>query len=205
MKKLIPCSCLVLIMLFISCTSTKITSSWRAPEKHLHSGEWKKILVVSLLKSETNRRKVEDEMVKYLKGKGVASYTYLDDNFNTKNEEELRKKIKTDGFDGAITMRLIDVDKEKVYIPEERNLYPNYYNNFSQYYNRSFRNYNTPEYYVVTKTFIIETIVYSIEDDKIIWSGITETFNPNSVKNTTKEIAQVVYKKMVDEGFIQKN
>ncbi|MEO8235891.1 MAG: hypothetical protein ABI549_10800 [Flavobacterium sp.] len=205
MKKLITSSCLILIILFISCTSTKITSSWREPEKHLHSGEWKKILVVSLLKNETNRRKVEDEMVKHLKGKGVASYTYLDDNFNKQNEEELKKKIKADGFDGAITMRLIDVDKEKVYIPEERNLYPNYYNNFSQYYNRSLHYYSTPEYYVVTKTFIIETIVYSIEEDKIIWSGITETFNPNGIKYTTKEIAKVIYKKMIDEGFIQKN
>lgn len=206
MKKSIFYSCLLLLLFFVSsCSTTKITSSWREPEKHLHKGEWNKILVVSLLKNEISRRKVENEMVKYMNGKGIVSYNYLDENFNKKNEDELRKKIKADGFDGAITMRLIDVDKEKIYIPEQRNVYPDYYHDFSRYYHRNWIYYTTPGYYVVTKTFIVETIVYSIKDDKIIWSGITETFDPDGVKNMTREIAKVIYKKMIEEGFIQEN
>ncbi len=205
MKKFLSYNCLTLLMFLISCTSTKITSSWREPDKHLHSGEWNKVLVVALLKNETSRRKVEDELLKYMNGKGIVSYNYLDENFNKKDEEQLSKKLKADGFDGAVTMRLIDVDKEKIYIPEQRNVYPDYYHDFSRYYHRNWIYYTTPGYYVVTKTFIVETIVYSIKDDKIIWSGITETFDPDGVRNMTREIAKVIYKKMIDEGFVQKN
>lgn len=87
----------IFIMLLYSCSSTRIISSWRDPEKQIHASDWKKVLVVALLRNETNRRRAEDEMVKYLHGKGFTSYSYLGENFNPKNEEALRNKIKKIG------------------------------------------------------------------------------------------------------------
>ena len=186
-----------------SCSSTKIISSWRDSNKQIHAGEWKKVLVVALLRNETNRRRAEDEMVKYLHGKGITSYSYLDKTADPKDEAVLRNKIKKDGFDAAITMRLIDVDKEKIYTPEQHYMYPVYYNDFSLYYQRNWIYYSTPGYYTVTKKFIIETVIYSIQDDKIIWSGITETYDPQQVEKLTDEIAHAIHKKMLEEGFIE--
>ena len=186
-----------------SCSSTKIISSWRDPNKQIHAGEWNKVLVVALLRNETNRRRGEDEMVKYLHGKGITSYSYLDKTADPKDEAVLRNKIKKDGFDAAITMRLIDVDKEKIYTPEQHYMYPVYYNDFSLYYQRNWIYYSTPGYYTVTKKFIIETVIYSIQDDKIIWSGITETYDPQQVEKLTDEIAHAIHKKMLEEGFIE--
>ncbi|MEI3789345.1 MULTISPECIES: hypothetical protein [unclassified Chryseobacterium] len=187
-----------------SCSSTHIASSWRDPDKQIHPTDWKKVLVVALLRNETNRRSAEDEMAKYLDGKGITSYSYLDENFNRKDEQALRSKIKKDGFDAAITMRLIDVDKEKVYTPQQYYMYPMYYNDFITYYYRNWMYYNIPGYYTITKKFIIETIIYSIKDDKIIWSGITETYDPKGVKRLTNEIARALRNKMQQEGFIEK-
>ncbi|WP_449398073.1 hypothetical protein [Chryseobacterium wanjuense] len=157
-----------LLLFVISCGSTQIVNSWRDPDKHIHPGDWKKVLVVALLKNETNRRKAEDEMVKYLNGKGIPSYQYLDGKFNQNDEEALRNKMKKDGFDAAITVRLVDVDREKIFIPEQHYMYPLYYDDFSKYYFRNRLFFNTPGYYTVTKKFIIETVIYSIQDDKII-------------------------------------
>ena len=105
---------ILITVFFCSCSTTKITSSWKEPNTHLFTGEWNKILVVALLKNETNRRKVEEELLNYLNGKGIVSYKYLNDDFNKIDEVKFRNKIKADGFDGAITLRLIDIDKEKV-------------------------------------------------------------------------------------------
>jgi hypothetical protein len=197
---------LIISVLFVailcSCSSTKIVSSWKDPNAQIHANQWKKILVVALLKNETNRRKAEDQMIQHLGQKGITSYSYLGENYTKTNEEELRKKMKNDGFDAAITMRLVDVDKEKIYTPAQHHLYPVYYNNFSRYYYRSWNFYTTPGYYTVTKKFIIETVIYSIEDDKIIWSGITETYNPENIEKLTNEIATVIHDKMIAEGFI---
>ena len=133
------------------------------------------------------------------------SYNYLDANFNERNEDALRDKIRSDGFDGAVTMRLVDIDKEKIYTPGYGAPYPFSYRNFSGYYYRSWSFLSTPGYYTTTKTNTIETNVYSIKEDRIIWSGLTETTNVDGVKAMTEEVVKVVYRKMVKEGFITNN
>jgi hypothetical protein len=187
-------------MTMASCTATKITSSWREPDKTVLFSELNKVLVVAMFGNETNRRRAEDQMVAYMHGKGVVSYFYLNDAFNKRDVEGIRQKIRVDGYDGAVTMRLVDVEKEKVYSPGTTS-YPADYRNFSGYYYRNW--FYPPGYYTMTKVYTIETNVYSIKEDRIIWSGLTQTTDPDGVKQLTEEVAKVVYKKMVAEGFIR--
>lgn len=203
MKSLIRLSFFLFFLLIFSCSSTHIISSWKDPNIQIHSGDWNKVLVVALLQNETNRRRAEDEMVKLLKGIGISSYSYLNRQLSPNDLEAMRSRLTTDGFDVAITMRLIDVDKEKIFTPAQHYLYPTYYQTFSGYYYRGWINYTTPGYYTVTEKYIIETVVYSIENDKIIWSGITETYDPQKIEKLTDEIAYVIHKQMLKEGFIE--
>ena len=203
MRQIILLFCTISVIILIGCNSTKITNSWREPNKEVVLDKLEKVLVVALFKDETSRHKAEDEMVSYLAGKGVESYNYLNENFNKKNEEAIRQKIKADGFDGAVTMRLIDEEKEKIYTPGNIALYPTYYRNFSGYFYRNWSYYSEPGYYSTTKIYKVETNVYSIKEDKIIWSALTETTDPGGVKKLTEEITKVVYKAMVKEGFIK--
>jgi hypothetical protein len=198
MRKLL----LLFILILNSCSSTKIVSSWREPDKEISIQNLNKVLVVALFKSETSAHKAENQMVGYLNGKGVESYNYFKSNFNKDNEEAIRTRIKKDGFDGAVTMRLIDVDKEKIYTPGETNYYPGYYRSFSGYYYNRWNYSTTPGYYTTTKTFTVETNVYSIKMDKIIWTALTETTNPDGLEKLTSEVAKVVYKQMLKEGFV---
>ncbi len=190
------------ILTVSACSSTKITSTWREPNKEISLNKLNKVLVVALFQNETSRRKAEDQMVSYFYGKGVASYDYLDKNISTKNEEAIREKIKNDGFDGAVTMRLLDVDKEDVYSRGNISRYPAYYNNFSSYYFRNWGYYSNPGYYLTTKTYTVETNVFSIKEDKIIWTGITKTTDPSGVEKMTNEIGKAVFNEMVKEGFV---
>jgi hypothetical protein len=202
MKNLIIAAYILGILTLSSCSSTKITSSWREPNKEISLKKLNKVLVVALFQDETSRRKAEDQMVSYFYGKGVTSYNYLDKNISEKNEDAIREKIKNDGFDGAVTMRLLDVDKEEVYSRGNISMYPSYYRNFSGYYFRNWGYYSNPGYYASTKTYTVETNVFSIKEDKIIWTGITKTTNPSGVLKMTDEIGKAVFNEMVKEGFI---
>ena len=205
MKNLKILSSILIIALLTSCSSsTRITTSWREPNKEISINNLKKVLVVALLKNETSRHKAEDQMLGYLNGKGVTSYNYLDDNFNKLNEVAIINKIRSDGFDGAVMMRLVDVEKEVTYTPGRYNSFPSYYQDFGGYYRRGWQNYSTPEQYNTTKTFNVETNVYSLKENKIVWSALTESVNPDGVEQMTAEIADVVYKKMLKEGFVSK-
>lgn len=202
MKNLILVTYIFGMLAISSCSSTKITSTWREPNKEISLNKLNKVLVVALFQNETSRRKAEDQMVSYFYGKGVASYNYLDKDISTKNENAIREKIKNDGFDGAVTMRLLDVDKEDVYSRGNISMYPSYYRNFSGYYFRNWGYFSDPGYYSTAKTYTVETNVFSIKEDKIIWSGITKTTDPSGVTKMTDEIGKAVFNEMVKEGFI---
>jgi hypothetical protein len=202
MKKALQFFCFIAALFTASCSSTKITSSWSEPDKKVIINNLNKVLVVALFKNETDSRKAEDQMAGYLKGKGVVSYNYFKSKFDKSNEEAIQKKIKADGFDGAITMRLVDMEQEKIYTPRDISSFPSYYYGFSGYYHRSYHYYSNPAYYTTTKIYTVEVLVYSIREDKIIWTGLTETTDPDGVKKMTEEIAKVVYQKMRREGFV---
>lgn len=192
------------LFFIFSCKSTKIASSWKESGKQVDLKNLNKILVVAMLKNENSRHQAESEMVEFLDGKGVASYDYLKVNFNKSNEEALRDKIKKDGFDRAITMRLLDVERERNYTLSY--IGPNGWNpiSFPNYYYRSWPNNQENGYYLTTKTFVVEIAIFSIIEDKIIWTSETRTINPEGVDKMTKEISKVLYKRMVKEGFLAK-
>jgi hypothetical protein len=202
MKNFIYSLQVLIVVCICSCNSTKISTSWKANNKQVNIDKLGRVLVVALFKNEESSHYAEDQMVKFLRGKGIVSYQFLHDNTYKNSEQNIKQKTSEGGFDGAITMRLIDVVKEPIYNPNQESSVPLYYQNFSGYYYRSWGYYTTPNYYSMSKTYVIETNVYSLKQNKIIWSGTTTTVDPNGVDKMTKEIAKVVYKRMLSEGFI---
>lgn len=202
MKKfLLP---LLLATAFIACgPTTRIDKSWRDPATTITAGSWNKVLVVGLLKDETTRRVVEDQLAKRFNGKAVVSYSYLSDKELTEAKSAgFKDKMVTEGFDGAIVMRLINVDKETNYVPGTSS-FPSYYGGFSPYYYNSWNSFYSPGYYTTDKIYNVETNVYSFKQDKLVWTGITSTTNPGQTDKMFNEIADVVANRMRSEGFLK--
>ena len=137
MKKLLfAASCLIVLQ---SCgPNTKITKSWRDPNSTIDANTFSKVIVAAFIRDESGRRTVEDELVKRLGGKGVASYTMNFSGVDTANGANgVEKKLLSEGFDGAIVMRLVDIEKEMNYVPGTTT-YPSYYGRFGGYYGYSY-------------------------------------------------------------------
>ncbi|MBK8686049.1 MAG: hypothetical protein IPN26_14315 [Bacteroidetes bacterium] len=106
-------------------------------------------------------------------------------------------------FDGAILLRLIDIDREVYVRPGAPfSSYPNYYQNFNGLFYRSWEIYSMPDHSINMKTYTVEITLFSIPQDKIIWTAITESISPSSIEQMTKEIAKVVYKKLKKVGLL---
>jgi hypothetical protein len=50
----------------------------------------------------------------------------------------------------------------------------------------------------------VETNVFEVKTDRLVWSGVTETFNPTSVAAETPGFADVIIKALTDRGLLQK-
>lgn len=191
---------IALALLCSACgTSARIEKSWRDPDVNVNIAALHKVLVVALLKDETSRRTVEDKLVTYLNGKGVPSYSFLTQNIRKEDEESIRNQVRNGGFDGVVIMRLADVDKDVTYVPGN---YPPYYGFYWRYYWRAWNSFYDPGYYRTTKTYTVETNVYSLKSDKLVWSGLTSSVDPANVNKLMNASAKSVYKEMKRQGFL---
>ena len=191
----------VVFVLFSCGSSTKVIKTWQEPGASVTLDNVKKALVVGFVKNETSRRIVEDQLVKRLNGKGVQSYTIFKENIANLDESEIDARVKQDGFDYILFTRLANVEKETTYVPGSANM--GYYGGYGRYYRYAAPIYYDPGYYQENKNYFIETAVYSVADNKLLWTGTTKTVNPSKLDVTINEIADAVSDKMKKDGFLK--
>jgi hypothetical protein len=202
MKKYSPGSFLISVILISQTAcgpSTRIVNSWRDSSVVIHLNALHKFVVAALLKNETVRRTTEDKMAALNPGKAIQSYTLFGSEDLKDKEEYYKKKLKDEGYDGVVIMRILKVDKDSRYVP---GTYPTYYGSWRGYYGVAWGGYYDPGYYTTDRTFYIEVTVYSLPRDRLVWTGITSTINPASGDELFSGVINSIETKMRKEGFL---
>ena len=179
--------------------STRIVNSWRDPDVVVHTNELHKFVVAALLKNESVRRETDDKMASLNPGKAVPSYKIFGSTQIKESDEYYMNKLKQEGYDGVVILRITKVDKDSRYVPGS---YPAYYGSWQGYYGVAWGGYYDPGYYTTDKTFYVEVNVYSLPRDKLVWTGVTATINPSSGNELFNAVINSVQQKMKDEGFL---
>jgi hypothetical protein len=194
-KFLIPIS---LIGFMFACgPSTKLEKSWADPSFNSTTKPFTKVLIIAPLKDAASQRSAEDKIAKQLKqGVGVQSYSYLSAADTNKNVVDA--KLIKDGFDGIITMQLKEVEKSTSYV--QGSSYGGYHGYRGYYGYGSY----SPGYYEENKTFMVETNLYSIRENKLLWSGTTSSLNPTSFEKTMDQIIYTIKYELQKKGMVQK-
>jgi hypothetical protein len=193
---------LFLSLLIVSCgPSTKIEKTWMEPGASISQSPENKTLIIAMVKDETSRRVIEDELQKRLKSKSVPSYTVLTPEIlKDGNDKILDSVLKQGQYTHILLMRLADIEKETSYVPGTTS---GFYGGYGMYYGYGASFYSSPGYYTTDKNYFIETTVYDVRTNKLLWTGTTKTVNPSNIKNTINDIADLVTQKMKKEGFLQ--
>ena len=190
------------ILILHACTpATEIQNEWTAPDQKKDSTKlFQKILFVALLKDNAARRIAEDKLVAEVKGRGVASYNYLAGINTQVSESVIADKLRQDGFDGVMVMRLITLNKNAGYVGGG---YPSYYNSWYSYYSSTYPGFNDPNYYLSGTAYNVETNVYSLATNKLVWTGITSAVNTTDTNKMIDNIIAAIKRKMRSQGFIK--
>ncbi|MGH9867849.1 MAG: hypothetical protein ACREAA_06770 [Candidatus Polarisedimenticolia bacterium] len=180
--------------------ATTVKDTWKDPTVSQQSMQFKKVLVMAMMPDEASRRIAEDEMVSRLRMPAVASYTMLSD-ADLKNVEAANRKFKEEGFDGAIIMRMLGEEEQVSYEPGS---YPGYYNSFYGYYGYARRVAYAPAYLETDVIVYVETNIYSLEEDKLLWSGLSQTYNPKNQTELLDDVVGATIHKLQKQGLIPK-
>jgi hypothetical protein len=181
----------------VSCSpSTKIEKTWTDPSFTSGNVAFHKVLVIGQLGDESSRRIAEDKMVASFKTvTGVQSYSYLQaaDTARSSVEERLKK----DSFDGVVIMHLSAVDKSTSYVPGTT--YGGWYGHGYGYGGM----YGSAGYYQENKTYYLETNLYSLTENKLLWSGTTSSLNPSKLDKTLDDVITALRDQMISQGLIK--
>lgn len=208
---------IVLSLVFLaSCgSSTSIVSSWRDPETTTTKEEFKKILVVALVKDEATRR-VTENRIAAIGPRFHSSYALLNGaNLGLSKEQKL-KILQDENYDAVISMRLVDTTKETDYVPgTNTSIYYGgmgyggmygYGYGFSNWYGAYSPMYYDPGYYQETTYYMVETNVFSLKANKLVWTGTTKSANTSTqdIGLLVDSIISTVMQEMKKDGSIPK-
>ena len=173
-------------LLFISCgASTKFQNTWLNPEaKPL---QFKKVLVLVISPDESIRQAVENRMAaKFKRAEGIASHTILSKQ-EIDNVELAKAKVKGMGIDGAVTLQAVRASEKTKYVASR--YYPDPYA-FWNYYSYAWPTVFESGFVDATRIVQVETKIFSLADEKMIWAGISESSDPSGLRKLVDEVAE---------------
>jgi len=199
--KMIPCVCIVICALFVftSCATTTLTAVWRGER---YEGPVKKMAVIGVSKKPVIRNLFEDGCVRELRARGtdaVASYTFLPFD-QLANKETVQSKIREMGADAVLMTRLVDTKSVQTYIPGQVYVMPSYYYGWGGYYGNVFA---TPGYTVQDEYAFLETNVYDVKTEQLIWSARSETWMSDNDQGTIRSFIGVIIARLAADKIIQ--
>lgn len=121
-------------------------------------------------------------------------------------KREIQNTIIRDGFDGVLTITLIDEDTETRYVRGSGMYrpYPHYgfYGNFWGYYDYWYPRFYEPGYYVENKVYYMETNLYDAETEDLVWSAQSETYDPVDLESFADGFAEEIVEELDEQGLI---
>jgi hypothetical protein len=201
-----------MIIIIPACAPTqKITGLWVNPDTKSHE-PYKSAFIIVLTSDKNINYAVESQMAKVIRARGmkaVKSNDIFPPNFSPKSDitrEQLVDAIKRNGCDAVFVIALLDTKTEEQYhsgssyAPMMYGFNGTYYGYYNYYYPQLY----TPGYYSTDKTFYIQSNLYDLAEDKLIWSVMSEAHNPSDLTSWFQGYSKMLIEKLEKEALIRK-
>jgi len=190
----------------LSACTTGLVSSWKAPDAEPFRLRGEKVAAVVMAVDPTVRLAGEDALARELSARGavgVPMYTLLAG--ADPDEAKARAAAEQAGIVGVVVLRPVHIDKE---ISSRPGAYsgPAYGPFWGGYYGHGWgAPWSSGRTEIRTDTIVVvETLVYSLAQNKLVWGGQSKTRNPASVDGLIENTARQVADELVRQGLITK-
>ena len=170
-------------------TPTTLSDVWRDPS--YSAPPMKKILVFGAMKSETNRRTLEDAFASSLAGHNVQAMPAYRALQGQPTRDAARQYMQAQGFDGALVVKYQGTQTRTTLQPTA---------DFGYYYDGLW---GWGSYYVETDQLVkAETSLWDARTGKLVWSAVSETENPSSSSDAINSFVAKLTTSLTDARLI---
>ncbi len=183
---------------------TKYKTTWRASEVGPQSFAGKKVAAVVISNDESLRMSSEEALVRELAARGVEGVPA----YRIVPKEALRKVdtarpfFERAGLEGVIVLRPVSLDREQTYTPDTWAM--PYYGSLWGYYGYGWGSVTTGGYISNTTVLTVETLIFSLPKDRLIWAGVSETEDPKDAQRVVADLVKSAAKELKKQGLTNK-
>ncbi len=189
-----------LVATFVACgTGTKLTAVWKAPEAQ--GVRFKKILAAAQMKDQATRRSLESHLVTRI-ANSQASYELLSED-EARDQARAKAKVAAAGFDGAVIVRYVSADRQTTYVPGTTWWGPAPYGSMWGYWGYGWGAVYDPGYLRTDTTISLESVVFDVAQDKLIWASKSDTVNPQSMQDLVNSLVDATVAEMKKQKLLQ--
>ena len=181
----------VLVTVLASCSATRLTTTWKAPG--VTQLRFTKLIAFVVAKDEAVMRAGEQALCAKITTVPCTPALAVVPDTDRGNVDAVSKAVAAAGFDGAVVLRYSGERVQQTYVQTAP---------MWGYYGYGWGIAYDPGYIRQDQLVDVETTIYSVPDQKLLWAGVTETMNPRDVRRTVDEIVDAVAKAMRREGLI---
>jgi hypothetical protein len=182
----------------------KFTSTWKAPEAAVGIFAGKKVVALIIADDENLRVSGEEALVRELTAVGVsqavAAYRMIPKE-ELRNPDTARGWMECAGAAGVVALRPVRATKELVYTPST--WATPYYGTLWGYYGYGWGSLYDPGSVREDTILVIETLIFGVAQDKLLWAGVSETTNPKDATKVIKDLVAATVKEMKKEGLVR--
>ena len=192
-----------------ACASTSFNTTWRAPDAQpiqVEAGD--KVLAMVISENEATRRGAEAALAAELSKDGVEGIPAYDviPADAVQDQNKAKPYIDKSGAQYAVVMRATGRDKEISSTPTMGGMYGPGWGGYGGFYG-GFYGYGWGGAYggseIRTDTIVfVETLVYDLANDEMVWAGQSETMNPSKAESMIKELVDEAGKEMRKQGVL---
>lgn len=195
-----------LALILAGCASTSFVSTWKNPEvAPFPRPKGQTIVAAVAAEDKYIRQGAEDALAAELTKRGfngMPSYRILPPGVT--EEGPAKEAFAKIGAVGIIVMRPLAVDQELSMTSVSVYAGPGYGGYWGGYYGYGWGHPYGSTMVTSDTVLIVETLVYSLEHNKLIWSGRSKTTNPSDVAKFVRDLATSVAWEMNKAGVFTK-
>jgi hypothetical protein len=183
----------------------QFSSVWRNPEATKLGFAGKKVVAVIMTGDQNLEVSGEEALTRQLTAlgvNGVAAYRMIP-------REELQDKDKAKAWftrskvEGVVVMRVVSSDKETIYRPSM--WVTSSYSTLWNYWGTGWTSVWVAGKEEQNRIITIETLIFDVAKDQLIWAGVSEKVNPKGVQRVVAELVTGVVAEMKKDGLIPKD
>jgi hypothetical protein len=196
---------MLLSLALTACGGAKFVNTWTDPTAEPVNWQGKKIAAFVMTLMKDTREGAEGSLARELTergAQGIAGYTIIPKEAE-QDEEMARRMLAEAGISGAVIMRVVGMKDEVVSTPANlRYMQGPYYPTFWGYWGYSWHAIYEPGAVGTRQTVMIETLVYSIDQNKLLWAGTSKATNPGEAREVINKLVDDAGKEIRKAGLV---